>query len=859
MPEGDKRAESRDAVPSSNPTTTRTAGDAADLTRAVTIDRDMYALGAEIARGGMGRIVAARDRRLGREVAIKEVLRRDPRVERRFEREIRITARLQHPAIINVLEAGVWPTGEPFYVMKKVEGRSLDAAIDATRSIRERLGLLSHVSAVADALAYAHSRRVIHRDLKPANVLVGAFGETVVIDWGLAKDLTETNASGDDHADWIGDQDSDRSGAPSAGDATASVAPDDVPSGIDDRAGLTRAGSAIGTPAYMPPEQACGDTVDERADVYALGAMLYHVLGGQAPYADEGSAAAVIAAVTRRSPRPLRSLEPDLPRDLVTIVEKAMAREPGDRYENAGTLAHDLKRFETGQLVRAHEYSAAALVRRWMRRNRGIVATAGVAVVIALVGAGLFLVRERGLRRDAEDNRRAASDRLADIRRLSDVQLLRQYTADADALWPVHPDMVIRLEGWLDLARALAARLPQHEAHLSQLRAQAQRRDAERFGFDDPRLQWEHDTLADLVAGLREFSIGDSPGSIGEVSRRLEMSRTIRARTIDSYSTAWQTAIAAIGDSHASPWYRGLQLAPQIGLVPLGPDPASRLWEFADAQTGDIPVRAGDGTLIASTTSAVVFVLVPGGRFRMGAVPASVGAETNVDPAAQTDEAPTHEVELAAFLIAKHEMTQAQWLRATGSNPSQYRAGESVGDRLITLMNPVESVSWNDCRDLFRHLAFVLPTEAQWEYAARAGSSLPYWSGADRESLAGAANLADRWARDHGGQPGLNYQDWLDDGWTAHAPVGSYRANGFGLHDTCGNVWEWARDAYGSYDLPVSPQDGERRVEDELRRVLRGGGWRGPAEECRSAFRGRDSPGTRLVGLGVRPARLLAQ
>ncbi|MBS1123189.1 MAG: High-affnity carbon uptake protein Hat/HatR, partial [Deltaproteobacteria bacterium] len=157
-----------------------------DYDELLTVDRAHYAIDHELARGGMGRILEARDRRLGRRVAIKEVLQLDPAALARFEREARITARLEHPGIVHVHEAGRWPSGQPFYAMKLVRGQPLDVCIAQTPAFASRLALLPSVISVVDAIAFAHSQHVIHRDLKPANVLVGDYGETVVIDWGLA-------------------------------------------------------------------------------------------------------------------------------------------------------------------------------------------------------------------------------------------------------------------------------------------------------------------------------------------------------------------------------------------------------------------------------------------------------------------------------------------------------------------------------------------------------------------------------------------------------------------------------------------------------------------------------------------------
>jgi serine/threonine protein kinase len=155
---------------------------------------DRYELLAEHARGGLGRVMRARDRRLGRVVAVKELLRTSDLAQQLFVREAMITARLEHPGIVPVHEAGRWATGDPYYVMKLVSGRTLKEVIAGARTLVDRLALLPHLIAVCEAVGYAHSEQVVHRDLKPTNVLVGEFGETVVIDWGLARDLRVIDA-----------------------------------------------------------------------------------------------------------------------------------------------------------------------------------------------------------------------------------------------------------------------------------------------------------------------------------------------------------------------------------------------------------------------------------------------------------------------------------------------------------------------------------------------------------------------------------------------------------------------------------------------------------------------------------------
>jgi tetratricopeptide (TPR) repeat protein len=337
------------------------AGGGADYNDLVMVDPHHYVMGNELARGGMGRVLVARDRRLGRTVAIKEVLGTTPEARVRFEREARITAGLQHPSIVNIHEAGTWPDGVPFYAMKLVTGRTLSAVIAECDSLERRLALLPQVIAITDALAYAHSERVIHRDLKPGNVIVGEFGETVVIDWGLAKSLSEVDER--------------------RGSATDPAAPD-----------LTMDGDVMGTPAYMPLEQAVGDVVDQRADVYALGAILYNVLAG-APPVIGADTQEVLAKLLDGDIEPLSRRAPSVPPELVTIVDKAMARAAQDRYPSARELADDLKTYQAGKLVSSHRYSLAALVRRWLRRHRAILSVAGAAVVVLIVMGVLGITR----------------------------------------------------------------------------------------------------------------------------------------------------------------------------------------------------------------------------------------------------------------------------------------------------------------------------------------------------------------------------------------------------------------------------------------------------------------------------------
>jgi eukaryotic-like serine/threonine-protein kinase len=325
------------------------------------VSPEVFILGSEIGRGGMGRVLAAHDRRIGRAVAIKEMLDAEPAAMVRFEWEARITARLQHPSIVSIYEVGRWPDGRPFYAMPILPGRTLREAIVAADRLPDRLALIPTVIAAADAAAYAHSRRIIHRDLTPSNILIGRFGETVVIDWGLAKDLD------------------------------------------DEGTALTAVGSIVGTPEYSAPEQLQGKLVDERTDVYALGAILYQVLTGRLPY--------VVSSETKvegpAARQPARMHAEPIPQELLSVAHKAMQPAMTDRYPTAQAFARELRQQQLGRPVDAHHYGLRERAARWLSRRLALVVTS--AVMLALVAAsaiigGIQVVREQ---------RRAAQTALA--------------------------------------------------------------------------------------------------------------------------------------------------------------------------------------------------------------------------------------------------------------------------------------------------------------------------------------------------------------------------------------------------------------------------------------------------------------
>ena len=335
-----------------------------------------YRHGDELGRGGMGRVVEAYDTQLGRTVALKEVSVRGNSVARRFVREIEITARLEHHGIVPLYDSGTTPDGRPFYVMRRVTGKPLDQVIQASRDLDARLTLLPAMLAAIDAIAHAHKRGVIHRDLKPTNILVGEHGETVVIDWGLAKVIDASGASDDDALDAL--------------EPVIPVASDSL---------QTQVGSVFGTPGFMAPEQARGEELSASTDVYALGATMYQLLAGKPPMTGN-SATEVIGKTLMNEIKPLPEVVEGVPPELIAIVEKALSFDEKVRYRNAGELADDLRRFLDGRLVSAHDYTRRQRLARFVRKNRTILSVIALALV-AVAALAWFSVSRVIEERDA--------------------------------------------------------------------------------------------------------------------------------------------------------------------------------------------------------------------------------------------------------------------------------------------------------------------------------------------------------------------------------------------------------------------------------------------------------------------------
>ncbi|MBL8723577.1 MAG: SUMF1/EgtB/PvdO family nonheme iron enzyme [Planctomycetes bacterium] len=404
------------------------------------------------------------------------------------------------------------------------------------------------------------------------------------------------------------------------------------------------------------------------------------------------------------------------------------------------------------------------------------------------------------------------------------------------------------------------------EADLASLEvALAERRT---FAFADLEQAFLHDTLTELAKDLDSVAAAVLPA----VQIRLRWARALEVwardpRAVAAWAAARQ-ALATADDQVASHRYAGLDLsldaAEASGLVPIGMNPVTKLWEFYDLRSawdgvGDplaiVPPRhRADGSLPIGDDTGIVFVLVPGGEFWMGAQASDVDGP-NYDPAAESNAQPVHRVRLDPFLIGRYEITQGQWARlAEGDDavrlPSPWGAGTVLAGRTIGWTNPVEAVSWRDADRLLTQHGMQLPSEAQWEFACRAGTSSPWYC--TYEALAQHGNLADLSSRQ---LSATQWETW-DDGHAAHAPVGSYAPNSFGLHDMVGNIVEWCRDEYDRYRLQERAGDGLRPpslVGKGL--VTRGGGYASLAAQATSASRNSYVADKREQSLGARAAR----
>lgn len=328
-----------------------------------------------IDQGGIGRVNLAYDENIGRRVALKEL--RDEytktdssqsEITNTFIHEAKITGKLEHPGIIPVYELGQRSDGQPYYVMRYVKGETLEQSLkkcldsESQTAFARRLKLLDMLIAVCDTLAYAHSKGVIHRDLKPANIISGGFGETIVLDWGLAQAVEDSDNT------YFYREVLTHQRHTFSDQSTSEV---------------------MGTPAYMAPEQFNG-FASKASDVYSLGVILFRLLTGTLPY--RGALDDIQSQIASSHPSPsARSVNPVAPPELIAICDKAMRKNPADRFADAGELSMQLKAFREGRIVNIYAYSKQELLRRFLSQNKTMLVMASLLLLAMLGGAGFSL------------------------------------------------------------------------------------------------------------------------------------------------------------------------------------------------------------------------------------------------------------------------------------------------------------------------------------------------------------------------------------------------------------------------------------------------------------------------------------
>ncbi|MCR9244541.1 MAG: bifunctional serine/threonine-protein kinase/formylglycine-generating enzyme family protein [bacterium] len=827
-----------------------------------------------ISAGGMGSVFRARQREPQRTVAIK-LLRTtcSESVAQRFQREAQFLARLDHPSIARVFSTGTIDAGfgaNPYFVMEFVAGSDLLRATDGA----PRRAKLELFASICEAVAYAHRRGVVHRDLKPDNILVvtdsGGAQLAKILDFGIA------GSDGED---------------------------------LDAMTRLTQTGQVFGTLPYMSPEQLAGDpaALDARVDVYALGAILFELLADTLPHDLDGTTALeAMRRVRDEEPRRLGTFDASLRGDLEHIVATALEKSRERRYASAADLAADVRRHLRDEPIHARSFGVSYHFRKFARRHRLLVATAGLLLSILTVTLIWSLVEA-----DAAEAHLRDFDLLAWIMRCDDAEqaaLALRPSVPGDARlseWrALHGEPLLAVLPTIraDLAVRRAAALPRGEAppdwvrlpgeqQLGDLRAELTKRNEDFTRLEGPedailaaarQRQTEeiealkrriadleaaiedrrairfasrsdayvYDALTGLTARLTEFA--EARGVLAEAAADAEQAHAERHAGSDRHGATWDEAIRAIA---ASDRYGRLRLERQVGLVPLGVDPSSQLWEFGHVRSGRLPTRDPDsGALQVDGETGLVFVLLPGGSTRVGAQTDAPGEPLH-DPFMVKIDGPVHEVDLAPFFLSKFEMSKGQWRRLTsGEDPSYWRPGEYVGGVRITWAHPVEWVSWTRCDAVLGRCGLELPTEAQWEYGARGGRVTPWWTGTSKETLVGAANLADLTAKEDGMQWKAQ-AEWPEfrDGYVLYAAIDGLRPNPFGLHNVHGNVSEWCRDGGNG-----APRDGDGLRpggRGTLHRAMRGGSMNGSWRAVRLARRCWRPERSGLWRGGLRPAR----
>jgi len=785
----------------------------------------------KLGEGGMGVVYKAHQASMDRVVALKvlpERLAKDKQFVSRFFREARVAAKLDHPNIVRGIDVGS-SGSDYFFVMEYVEGEDVGNVLEKRGRLPEREAL-EIVIQVARALDHAHKHDMIHRDIKPDNVLLTPDGTAKLLDLGLARSTS--------------------------GDMTR----------------MTVTGTAMGTPHYISPEQARGEAdVDIRTDIYSLGVSLYHMLVGTPPFDGETVAVIITKTLTEQAPS-VREIVPEVSEATSRVVEKMMSKEKGSRYTSPAEVVADLEMILSGEeptrILGAGPVAASAAtqpapapvaavpdsgqmrmmsdadIEKLKAETAAEVARAAgkgkllpvLLTLIVLVAAGavatpLILKELRGgqpppdggsgkpitgpVTGETEDRRRLDEQ--------ADAELWAKTKAAADTM---------AADGNLTGAIAAldvfisSAKTTKFNAEVMELRGDLDKR---RFEAMRARRKAERDKIAattetpeEKAAKLIGLSARAEDGmAFDDALELLKEAEKLGAKVTASIvrvekKRARAEALAGVRELMKGKSWKKADAALD-SLLEKYPGDKEALELHAKVKKGlapppELALDLGGGV-------ALEVVYVKPGRFRMGSAEG------------WGDEKPVHEVVITkGFYIGKYEVTQRQFRQVMGVDRSRYK-----GER-----NPVEEVSWNEADDFCKRVAertgstVRLPTEAEWEYAARAGSAGNYCFGNDEAKL-----------RQYG---------WyaVNSGKTTR-PVGGKQPNAWGIHDMHGNVWEWVADWYDKNYYSKSPrEDPTGPARSTGKRVLRGGCMDNKASGCTATERSSSRPTSRDKDAGFR-------
>ncbi len=884
-----------------------------------------------LGRGGQGIVYHCVDEALHRDVALKvltEEMGLSVEALARFATEARLASKLDHPHICRIHDV-FEHRGRPALAMQYVEGRSLDRHIRELRAAWPGFDAAARQAAVrelvetfeklARAMHFAHRANVLHRDLKPANILLDASGEPVILDFGIARSLedddlalTRTGATPGTPAYAAPEQFASGRQRPDARtDVWAlgvslyeALALGEQPFVAQSVRDLER--SILGAP-HRPIQSVAPWVGRELALV--LDTALRKDLGGR--YASAELLADDLRRVLEQRPVEARPISTWTRTLLWTSRHRTLAASLA-----VVTLTLLAATLVSAWYAVAAERSLASRLRVDDRRAASELATTArrllddtpaVPARVAVFEEWLAAAREltdrlpayraelARLRQEAVPDETEAEE--VDAARLehgprAELAELRNVRRDAPALAArTDADAAPYLERAQELLR-MARRTPADEIELQNRngRWQVMRRSAEiarealaaanedreqellaavaaqrRLLHPDPLLDQRLHELERAVEALAVLESGDAGELFDAVAARRDFAVDLGARLEGADAGLWERCRTEVAAEDGV--YRGLDLLPIPGLVPLGVDLDSGLWEFWVVASGPCPQWEGEPggpgevVLEADEPFGLVMVLVPGATFTMGTSfelqPREAGAY----------EVPTAEVELAPFLLSKFEVTQAQWEHAGLENVSERRAGldPGVDGQPVSPRVPVDRVTWAEARSYCRRLDLEISTEAQWEYACRAGSTTGFPYHGDKHALEGFANVSDATAGNAfdvtpvAGSRMFDYRAPWEDGFGFLAPVGSFSANAFGLYDTWGNASEWVLDRFFALDeRSPRPGDGLRGALVANRsRTLRTSGVIIPWALASAFARRSANEGDRPTFHSLRPARSL--